>query len=194
MSTCSGTRLPYQHCKSFSSHWQISTTMHSVRLLLHEKNPALRLALCQAIRSITILASSKKDISMADQSKAALDHSGDSDANSMGLEIASDWTDQYVSCWTGPVWRLWTQSYCMPKNPPREHSLVSQCLCWIKHVGKCKVRSLVTLYNIWKGLYMHFAIRAPKCACNYMLQFYVAGNACIRGRIHLVFIRYVRPW
>jgi hypothetical protein len=26
---------------------------------------------------------------------------------------------------------------------------------------------------------MHFAIRAPKCACNYMLQFYVAGNACI---------------
>jgi hypothetical protein len=24
---------------------------------------------------------------------------------------------------------------------------------------------------------MHFAIRAPKCACNYMLQFYVAGNA-----------------
>jgi hypothetical protein len=31
--------------------------------------------------------------------------------------------------------------------------------------------------HIWKGFYMHFAIRAPKCACNYMLQFYVAGNA-----------------
>jgi hypothetical protein len=24
---------------------------------------------------------------------------------------------------------------------------------------------------------MHFAVRAPKCACNCMLQFYVAGNA-----------------
>jgi hypothetical protein len=34
---------------------------------------------------------------------------------------------------------------------------------------------------------MHFAIRAPKCACNYMLQFYVAGNACIHGRIYMVF-------
>jgi hypothetical protein len=33
---------------------------------------------------------------------------------------------------------------------------------------------------------MYFAIRAPKCACNYMLQFYVAGNACIRGIIYMV--------
>jgi hypothetical protein len=32
---------------------------------------------------------------------------------------------------------------------------------------------------------MHFAIRAHKYACNYMLQFHVAGNACIRGRIYM---------
>jgi hypothetical protein len=37
---------------------------------------------------------------------------------------------------------------------------------------------------------MHFAIRAPKCACNYMLQLYVAENACIHGRIYMfVYVR-----
>jgi hypothetical protein len=40
---------------------------------------------------------------------------------------------------------------------------------------------------------MNFAIRAPKCACNYMLQYYVAGNACIHGRIYMVFIRTYAP-
>jgi hypothetical protein len=47
--------------------------------------------------------------------------------------------------------------------------------------------------SIWKGFYMHFAIRAPKCACNYMLQFYVAGNACIHGRIYMIFIHTYAP-
>jgi hypothetical protein len=40
---------------------------------------------------------------------------------------------------------------------------------------------------------MHFAIRAPKCACNYMLQFDVAGNTCIYGSIYIVFVRTYAP-